>query len=87
MEVEHRNYYRVQVRSRRGSPSPRFVAYYEPALQQGRYAALCPDGHSVAFTSLRSPEAPWDDAMLALMVAAEQEDAARTWAGSERASG
>lgn len=86
MQVEHRKYYRVQVRSRRGSPT-RFVAFYEPPLQRGHYAALGPDRHSVALTALRSPEAPWDDATLALMVAAEQEDAARTWTAFERTSG
>jgi hypothetical protein len=87
MQVEHREYYRVQVRSRRGSRSTRFVAFYELALQRGHYAALGPGGHSVALTSLRPPEAPWDDSMLALMVAAEQQDEARTWTTTERASG
>ena len=86
MQVESRPYYRVQVRSRRGSPT-RFVAFYEPPLQRGHYGALGTDRQSVALTSLRSPEAPWDDAMLALMVAAEQEDAARIWTSSERTSG
>jgi hypothetical protein len=76
----------VQVRSRRGSPT-RFVAFYEPPLHRGHYGALGPDRQSVALTSLRSPEASWDDAMLALMVAAEQEDASRTWTTSEHASG
>ena len=87
MQVEHRDYYRVQVRSRRGPRSTRFVAFYELALRRGHYAALRPGGHSVALTSLRSPEAPWDDSMLTLMVAAEQQDAARTWTTSDRASG
>ncbi len=87
MQVESRSYYRVQVRSRTGSPSTRFVAFYQPALQRGHYAALGPDRHSVALTNLHTPAAPWDDAMLDLMVAAEREDAARTWTASERASG
>ena len=87
MQVEPRSYYRVQVRSRHGPPSTRFVAFYEPALQRGHYAALGPDGHSVALTNLHSPEAPWDGSMLALMVGAEQEDAARARTASEQASG
>ncbi len=86
MQVEPRPYYRVQVRSRHGSPT-RFVAFYEPPLQRGHYAALGAYRHSVALTSLRSPEAPWDDPMLALMIAAEQEDAARTWTAPGQVSG
>ena len=76
----------VQVRARRGSSS-RFVAFYEPAYKRGRYAALGDSYQSVALTNLHAPPAPWDDAMLDLMVAAEQEDAERAQVAGNQASG
>jgi hypothetical protein len=86
MQVEARSYYRVQVRPRKGSSS-RFVAFYEPAQQRGHYAALGDSYQSVALTNLHAPAAPWDDAMLDLMVAAEQGGAELAPTASEQASG
>jgi len=87
MQVEPKSYYRVQVRSRHASPTTRFVAFYQPALKRGHYAALDPERHAVELTSLPSPKEPWDDSMLTLMVAAGEEDAARAKTASETASG
>lgn len=86
MQVEPRDYYRVQVRSLGAARSTRFVAFYEPALRRGQYAALGSGGESVALASLRSFAAPWDDAMLDLMLAAEQEDAERAPADQQASS-
>ena len=86
MQVESRDYYRVQVRSLGAARSTRFVAFYEPALRRGQYAALGTGGESVALANLRSFAAPWDDAMLDLMLAAEEEDSERAPAPDEQAS-
>ena len=85
MQVESRSYYRVQVmsRKRRGT---RFVAFYEPANQRGSYAALELGERPVALTSLHAPRAPWDDAILGLMDAAEQEDLSAAPSAAEVAS-
>jgi len=72
-QVESRSYFRVQVMSRELSSTTRFVAFYEPAVQRGAYAALGLGGGSVALTNIHPPAAPWDDAILDLMVAAERE--------------
>jgi hypothetical protein len=74
------------VRARRGSSS-RFVAFYEPAQERGRYAALGNSYQSVALTNVHTPPALWDDAMLDLMVAAEQEDAERAQVAGKQATG
>lgn len=85
MQVEERSYYRVQVRSRT-SASSRFVAFYQPAHQRGVYAAVSDREASVALTALHVASTPWDNAMLDLMVAAEQVDAERPSATIEDAS-
>jgi hypothetical protein len=86
MQVEALSYYRVQVRSRKSSAATRFVAFYESAQQSGYYAELGCGRDSVALTNLQAP-APWDDAMLDLVIAAEHENAKRALVASERVSG
>jgi hypothetical protein len=86
MQVETKSYYRVQVRSQASSRT-RFVAFYQPKLKRGHYAAVDPERHAVELRSLPSPEEPWDDVMLTLMVAAEEQNAACADATSEKASG
>lgn len=76
MQVETRSYFRVQVMSRERSSTARFVAFYEPDAQRGAYAALGPGAQAIALTKLHAPAAPWDEAILDLMSAAEQVDAA-----------
>jgi hypothetical protein len=66
--------------------SNRFVAFYESAQQSGYYAELGCGRDSVALTNLQAP-APWDDAMLDLVIAAEHENAKRALVASERVSG
>lgn len=74
MQAEERTQYRVQVMSRQ-RPVTRFVAFYEPASRRGSYGSLALREPSIALTNLHPRGAAWDDAILDLMVAAEEEDA------------
>jgi hypothetical protein len=67
--VERRRHYRLAVSSRDGRT--RFVAFYEPGAQQGRYAALADESPAVSLTFLRPPAALWDDAIGVLMEATD----------------
>ena len=52
--------------------------------QRGSYAALEAAWEPVALTNLHAPAAPWDDAILGLMVAAEHEDASSAGSAAKR---
>jgi hypothetical protein len=84
MQAEERPHYRVQVMSRQ-RPVTRFVAFYEPASRRGAYGPLALGEPSIALTNLHPPGATWDDAILDLMVAAEQEDASSHAAPTQQA--
>lgn len=75
MAVEQLPHYRVAVTSRDGRQR-RYVAFYEPGGRRGRYAAPAEGRPGVALSFLGPLVAPWDDAIIALMYAANEATAA-----------
>jgi hypothetical protein len=70
LTVEPQRHYRLAITSRDGRRT-RYVAFYETAIRRGLFASLADKSTVVPLTSLAVPAAPWDDAMTALMEAAD----------------
>jgi hypothetical protein len=68
--AEPLDHYRLAVKTRDGAHT-RFVAFFEPNQARGKYAALGSGVAPVDLAALPSPNAPWDDALLAFMLAAD----------------
>jgi hypothetical protein len=70
MAAESLPQYRVAVMTPDGRTT-RYIAFYEPERAGGKYFARAAGERPVDLARLRIPPAPWDDAMLVLMAAAE----------------